>query len=172
MARTESKSFQCHPDDEQNQIDLMQKFYWNLIGSQEIKTVDSHMETRGENLYSVTNTEHYVKLTFSRELDIPHLEKIRKLEREYELLPIPKYPKLFPVSIWLWIIGTFFWGIGLIGWLAYFFMKYQPDKSKADRDYDQLVISRQEIIERLEHLENLPEEENVKSQIKPQQKAV
>ena len=38
MARTESLSIQVHPNDEQSQINLMQRFYWELLSSQEIKT--------------------------------------------------------------------------------------------------------------------------------------
>ena len=40
MGRTESKSIQCHPSDEQEQIDLMQKFHWSLMSSQEIKNAN------------------------------------------------------------------------------------------------------------------------------------
>ncbi|MBI1926102.1 hypothetical protein HYR99_17845 [Candidatus Poribacteria bacterium] len=70
MARTESISFQVHPNDEQEQINLMQKFHWSLLNSQEIKTIDNRLERRGDDIYQVSSSEHYVKLTFSRELDL------------------------------------------------------------------------------------------------------
>lgn len=133
MARTESMSFQVHPNDEQEQINLMQRFHWSLLNSQEIKTVDSHMEQRGDDIYSVTNSEHYVKLTFSRELDLPNLGKIKQLEQQFFALPVPKYPKLFPGTIWLYLFLTLFWGAGVVIWLAYFFLSYSPKKKEADR---------------------------------------
>ena len=37
--RTESYSIQVHPNDEQEMINLMQRFYWNLTSSQEIKNI-------------------------------------------------------------------------------------------------------------------------------------
>ena len=37
MARTESKSMQVHPNEEQKLIELMQKFHWSLLRSQEVK---------------------------------------------------------------------------------------------------------------------------------------
>lgn len=132
MARTESASFQVHPNDEQAQINIMQKFHWNLLGTQEIKTVDSHLEQRGDSVYSVTKSEHYVKLSFSRELDLPNITEIKNLEQQYNALPNPVYPALFPVSIWLWVVGALFWGLGIIGWIAYYFMMYSPKKAAAD----------------------------------------
>lgn len=150
MARTESTSFQVHPDDEQNEINRMQKFHWNLLGTQEIKTVDSHMEQRGDKIYSVTNSEHYVKLSFTRELDLPNIKEIKQLEQQYNELPHPVYPKLFPVSIWLWLVGALVYGIGIIGWVAYFFLLYNPKKSAADELAAQNQKKRDEIMKELE----------------------
>ena len=90
MARTESKSIQVHPNDEQNVIDFMQKFGWNLLSTQEIKTKDSHLEQRGDSIYSVTESEHYTKLAFSRDLDMPHLKEIKAIEDEFNNLPSPE----------------------------------------------------------------------------------
>lgn len=156
MARTESKSIQVRPVDEQQQIDFMQHFYWNLLSSQEIKNIDNHLETRGDSLYQVTKTEHYVKLVFSRDMDITNLDKIKKLETEFFSIPQPKYPKLFPVLPWWgWGISVLFYGIGLIVWLGYYFMKYKPDKDLADRHAKQLDIDRHEILERLKQYEHI-----------------
>ncbi len=126
MGRTESKSFQVHPNDEQEQINLMQQFHWNLLNSQEIKTKDSHLESRGDDIVSVTETEHYVKLTFSRELDLPNLNEIKRLEQQFFSLPTPIYPKLFPGGF---ILLLFWW----YAWPFYFFLSYKPKKEEADR---------------------------------------
>jgi hypothetical protein len=145
MARTESTSIQVHPNDEQAQINLMQKFHWSLLNSQEIKTVDSHLERRGDSIYSVTNSEHYVKLTFSRELDLPNLNDIKRLEQSFFGLPVPKYPKLFPGTIFLWIVLAFFYGLGIVGWLLYFFLSYKPKKEEADRVSQDKAQKREQI---------------------------
>jgi hypothetical protein len=83
MGRTESKTFQCHPNAAQGQIDLHQKFHWSLLSSQDVKTVDNSLETLGDTTYSVRSSEHFVKLTFSRDLDAPNLNEIKKLEAAY-----------------------------------------------------------------------------------------
>ena len=95
MARTESKVLTCHPRDEQEVIDAMQKFHWSLLNTQEVNVVDSHLQKGSwgdDNIYSVTKKAHYVKLSFYREIDMPHLNEIRKLEAAYLGLPSPQYP--------------------------------------------------------------------------------
>ena len=156
VVRTESKVVQVRPEDEQQQIDFMHQFYWNLLSSQEIRSIDNHLETRGDNLYSVTQTDHYVKLAFSRDVKTPHLDKIKNLENEFFSLPIPKYPKLFPGSGCLWAIlfvCTFF--VLVPFWCIYFVVKYLPDKARAERQIKQLQIDRQEIKERLKQYETI-----------------
>lgn len=150
MSRTESISIQVHPNDEQSQINIMQKFHWNLLGTQEIKTVDSHMEQRGDSIYSVTNTEHYVKLSFTRDLEAPNLKEIKQLEQQYNSLKHPVYPKLFPVSIWMWVIGALAYGLGIIGWAAYYFLLYSPKKNAADTLAEQNKKKLSEIMNELE----------------------
>lgn len=169
--RKESKLLQCHPRDEQNEVDFMQKFYWNLQGTQTVQTIDNHLEKRGANLYSVSNQQRYVKLHFSRELDIPHLDKIRALENEYALLPIPKFPKLFPGGGLLWGVLFFFsFGMLIPLWLVYVIFVYALKKSRAQREYQQYEISRHEIMERLEHIERLgePSTQPALQEIRPQ----
>lgn len=145
MARTESISIQVHPNNEQEQINLMQMFHWNLLSSQTIKTVDSHLERRGDDIYSVTNSEHYVKLAFHRSLETPNLNEIRKLEEEFFSLPNPKYPKLFPGGLIFWGIASLFYGIGIIAWLLYFFLSYKPNKEKAEIDAQNISRRTREI---------------------------
>ena len=149
MARTESISFQVHPNDEQEQINLMQNFHWSLLNSQEIKTVDSHLERRGDDIYSVTNSEHYVKLTFSRELDQPNLNEIKRLEEVFFGLPVPKYPKLFPGTIWLYLVLSLVYGAGIVIWLLYFFLSYKPKKEEADRIALENEKKRNQVMEEL-----------------------
>ncbi|NOU17728.1 MAG: hypothetical protein HOO91_09240 [Bacteroidales bacterium] len=149
MARTESFSIQVHPNDEQSQINLMQKFHWNLLNTQEIKVKDSHLEQRGDSIYSVTTSEHYVKLAFTRELDLPNLDEVRKLENEYFSLENPKFPKLFPVSFWIFLILAFVYGTGVVIWLIYFFAYYQPKKKEADEINERKINRQNEIMNEL-----------------------
>lgn len=90
----------------------------NLLSSQEIKTVDSHLEQRGEKIYSVTNSETYVKLIFQRDIDIPNIEKIKELEKQYFALEYKKMPK-FTAPIILILFGLiFFIACILVGYFA------------------------------------------------------
>ncbi len=83
MPRLETKSAQVAPNQEQSTIDLYQKFGWTLLSSQEIYSKDSHVESRGGQNYSVTETTNYVKLTFQRDKDMPNYDKIVPLENKY-----------------------------------------------------------------------------------------
>ena len=83
MPRLETKSAQVAPNQEQSTIDLYQKFGWTLLSSQEIYSKNSHIESRGGQNYSVTETTNYVKLTFQRDKDMPNYDKIVPLENEY-----------------------------------------------------------------------------------------
>jgi hypothetical protein len=150
MARTESKSIQVHPSDEQSMIEFMQKFGWSLLSTQEIKTKDSHLELRGDSMYSVTETEHYVKLAFSRDLDMPHLNEIKAIEDEYLNLPNPPpLPKLFPGHIAYWIIGSLCYGIGIAAWLIYYFAFYQSKKNASERLIAQRRAKHKEVLDRV-----------------------
>lgn len=148
MARTESKSIQTHPNDEQSVIEFMQKFGWSLLSTQEIKIKDSHLELLGENIYSVTETEHYIKLAFSRDVDMPHLKEIKAIEDEYNNLPSPlALPKAFPT--WAKAIAVLTCGTGLILEIIYFFAFYQPKKQAFDRLVEQRRAKRKEVLERV-----------------------
>ena len=173
-SRTESKVMRVAPGEEQDVIDFMQKLFWNLLSTQEIKTSDNYLERKDDVIYQKRSTDHYVKLAFSRYLDTPHLEKIRAYEKEYFALPEPVYPKLFPFGIWIWLVGGILLGavlmpiidsmmgllvgIGIVAgiWVAYFSLHYSIENDRADRQAKQLAISRNEIMERMKHLETLP----------------
>ena len=148
MARTESKSIQVHPNDEQSMIEFMQKFRWSLLSTQEIKVKDSHLEQRGDSIYSVTQSEHYIKLAFSRDLDMPHLKEIKAIEDEFNNLPNPPpLPKAFPM--WAIVITILTCGMGLILEIIYFFAFYQPKKQAFDRLVEQHRTKRKEVLERV-----------------------
>jgi len=156
VLRTESKVVQVRPEDEQSQIDFMHQFYWNLLSSQEIRSIDNHLETRGDNLFNVTKIDHYVKLAFSRDVQTPNLDKIKNLETEFFSLPVPKYPKLFPGSGCLWaVIFLFTFPVSIPAWIIYYFVKYSPDKARVERVKQQLEIDRHEILERLKQYEHI-----------------
>lgn len=82
--------------------------------------------------YSVTNSEHYVKLAFSRSLETPNLNEVKRLEQDFFSLPRPKFPKLFPGGIIVWLILIVIYGAGIVVWLLYFFLSYKPNKEKAE----------------------------------------
>lgn len=94
MARTESKTHKVHPDYEQNTIDLMQRFHWNLASSQDVKTQTAHVERNGDDLVQVKETEHFVSLVFSRDMDTPNLPRLRELESEFFQIDYPSKPTL------------------------------------------------------------------------------
>jgi hypothetical protein len=127
MIRTESISIQVHPNDEQRQIDLMQVFHWSLLNSQTIdKTALTGLERRDDGSHLVTTeTTQYVKLQFSRDLALPHRDKIKKLEAEYFALRYPQFPSLG--LAWL-IFGPLAWVI----WLFYYFRSYKKKKADAE----------------------------------------
>jgi len=152
MARTESKSIQVHPSDEQSQIDLMQKFHWNLQSSQEINTKDSHLEKRGDKIYSVTTTNCYVKLVFTRDLNYPNLDKVKKLENEYFSISFPSAidqpglvaPIFVPGVGGLILAGVFEKGVGILLFIlcivgSIFWFKHNIQKRKeVDQKNDEI----------------------------------
>ena len=108
MARTESMVLQCHPDDEQELINAMQVFHWSLLSSQTIDRVDNRLEKRGEAIYNVRTAEKYVKLAFTRDLDLPNLGEIKKLEEAYNGLRRPERPKfgISPSDVLVIVLGS------------------------------------------------------------------
>ncbi len=160
--RTESMTIQVHPSDEQAQINLMQRFHWSLLSTQEIKTIDNHLERRGDKIYQITNSQHYVKLAFSRDVGLPNLNEIRRLEQEYFSLHLPKSPSA--VSCLLLVgLGTAFVLIGAATqsvpagfivacgiYAAFFFLAYTPKKKTADEVIANTLNRRQQILQELE----------------------
>ncbi len=113
MERTDSRIVQVAPAYENERIQEMQAFGWNLQGRQEIHE-EGDAEVRpgiSSNTYVVTTeVTHYVKLHFVRSLGLPNLDKIKQIETEYFALPFPQLPSLTGP-----IIMMGFFGIGIIG---------------------------------------------------------
>jgi hypothetical protein len=86
----ETKTITVHPDYVQKSMDEHQIFGWDVLSNQEVKTVDSHLEEKGGDLYSVTKTEHYIRLTYQRDpSSIPNYSEIAALDKEYFSVPQP-----------------------------------------------------------------------------------
>lgn len=160
MPRTESITIQVHPSDEQSQINLMQRFHWSLLSTQEIKTIDNHLERRGDKIYQVTNSENYIKLAFSRELNLPNLDEVRRLEKEYFSLPTPVYPSM-TLGVVLAVLALVIFGaaarnfgLGLIlaigAFVAFHIYVYTPKKKSADEVASRTESTRRRILRDLE----------------------
>jgi hypothetical protein len=117
MQRTESKSLQVHPADEQYMINVMQEFFWNLKSSQEIKisnqkitgtssTYNSFTQQVNTKVHTRNETEHYIKLVFERPYEFANRERLVQLENEFFSLRYPPKEKMtMPVVVGL--IGLF-----------------------------------------------------------------
>lgn len=90
----EIKSFKCNPDYEQDEIEFRQKVGWEFVSTQEIYNKDTHMESSifSDSVTSVTETVHYVKLTFQRERKNVNPELL-DLEQRIDNFRAPKPPK-------------------------------------------------------------------------------
>lgn len=58
-------------------------FGWQLQSSQRVYNKDSHLESRGDSTYSVTETVDFTKLVFQRDKNMPNYKDICRLEAEY-----------------------------------------------------------------------------------------
>jgi len=113
MAAKEIKSISVAPAAEEDTINLWQTFGWELKSNQEIKNKSSHMERRGDSLYNVTETEHYIKLTFERDPARQNYNELRSLEDRYYSASHPgPAPKRFGGIFVFLIVISFFFGIG------------------------------------------------------------
>lgn len=101
----EIKSFKCNPQYEQQEIEFRQKCGWEFVSTQEIYNQDTHLESSVFSSYvtSVTETTHYVKLTFQRERESVDSE-ILELEQKIDNSNPPCEPKTWSG---LFILGGF-----------------------------------------------------------------
>lgn len=84
----EIKLLEVQNSEEQGTIEFWAQFGWGLKSSQRVYNKDSHLETRGDTIYSVTETKDFTKLVLERDKDAPNYTKIVSLEKEYfELHP-------------------------------------------------------------------------------------
>ncbi len=79
----EIKTMDVDNSQEAEAIEFYLQFGWNLKSSQRVYNQDSHLERRGDSIYSVTNTTNYTKLVFERDKNGPHYEEIVALENEF-----------------------------------------------------------------------------------------
>ncbi|MBE7061987.1 MAG: hypothetical protein E7382_05570 [Clostridiales bacterium] len=79
----ESKSIQVSASEENETIELWEAFGWELKSSQEIFNQSNRLETRGDDLYNVTTTTHYVKLVFNRNTEMENYARLVELERNF-----------------------------------------------------------------------------------------
>ncbi len=105
MAMKETKSMNIQPGTEEQVINLWRSFGWELIGApQEIYNKDSHQEMQGDDLYNVTETTHYVKITFERDPARPNYEELKSLESQYYSIEDPYFPPAPRFITLLWVI--------------------------------------------------------------------
>ena len=90
---------------ETHYTDLYLSFGWTLKSSQRVFDRDSHLESRGDVVYSVTNTVDYTKLVFERDTAMPNYDTLKRLEEEYHniesILPI-NIPSIVPKTPEQW----------------------------------------------------------------------
>lgn len=158
MHRTESKIIDVRPFDEQQTIDLMQKFAWNLFSSQ---TLEDPKRFAGQ---------QFTKLVFQRDLENPNLQKVKQLELQYEALSnepihVPAYTNTDAIPFWSavaslvigWYLFSFVVGIILaiiVGCGLWFITKRKnlqldTEYQKAEADYEN---TKEEILQKASQL--------------------
>ncbi len=79
----EIKTLDVKNEEESETIEFWAQFGWSLKSSQRVYNKDSHLESRGDSTYSVTETVDFTKLVFERDKNGPNYPRIVELEREY-----------------------------------------------------------------------------------------
>lgn len=111
----EIKTINVAPANEERTIRSFLAFGWTLRGNQEVYNKDSHNETWGNTRYSVTETTHYVKLTFERDPAlIKNFQQICQLENAFYAIPEPKKK---PRKEWKSVFATLYVIFGLLALL-------------------------------------------------------
>lgn len=128
----ESKSMKVSVGEEQKCIDTMQCFGWSCISTQEINSKESHMERRGDDVYSVTTSENYVKLMFQRDTNHPYYNELVSCEKKYYSILNSK-----PCG------PSFNGGAAFMGFLFFiipciiYIISYSSKKKKFNEEYEQ-----------------------------------
>lgn len=84
--RWETTTRTVSPSRESAVTKKFEHFGWELMSSQTIDQKDSHLESRDGDLYSVTESTNYVKLTFRRNKNMQHYNELVELENELKKL--------------------------------------------------------------------------------------
>ena len=79
----EIKTLEIKNSEEESTIEFWTQFGWQLKSSQRVYNKNSHLESRGDSTYSVTETVDFTKLVFERDKNGPNYSKIVELEKEY-----------------------------------------------------------------------------------------
>ncbi len=145
----QTKSLTCHPSAESDIIEIWQAFGWELFNTQEVFSKDTHFEegwTSGS-INSVTETTHYVKLTFQRDpANVPHYAELKKLEDEFNSVPDPG-PMPEGASIFHIFIGFMLCTIPGV-YLLIKTISAKAAKPKWEQAYAEFIQKRQEIYEK------------------------
>lgn len=79
----EIKTLEVANDKETATIEFWSQFGWQLKSSQRVYNKNSHLEQRGNDTYSVTETVDFTKLVFERDKNGPNYKRIAELEERY-----------------------------------------------------------------------------------------
>lgn len=143
MERTESLVVQVAPSYENEKIQEMQAFRWNLHGRQELHeqgdAYGSPSLLNSSTYVIKTSVSHYVKLHFVRPLSLPNLDQIRPLEEQYFALPFPEFPRLLPGG---WLLIIFWYPL----WPLWYLFGYKPKLAVAQTELADTMRRREEII--------------------------
>ncbi|MDR2782422.1 MAG: hypothetical protein LBB48_01015 [Treponema sp.] len=154
MARKETKTVQVGPDQADQMLNLMESFGWEFHSRQTIKNKDSHLEQRGDSVYSVTESEHYVELTFQRDTSIDHYNELVDLEQQFNAVEDPGPPPIRFGKFWLIIsaVGLLLYvapGVAIIIWR---FVRYSKNSKMWASEYDAFEQERDKIVQQAKTL--------------------
>jgi hypothetical protein len=85
----ETKTIEVGPDYADDAVNIWAVFGWELHSRQTIKNKSSRLENRGGDIYQVTESEHYVELTFQRDSSISHYAELVAFQKQYDAVPGP-----------------------------------------------------------------------------------
>ncbi len=143
----ETKSLTVPPSEEAAQIELWQVFGWELFSTQEVLAKDSHLEAGLFNNVSITETTHYIKLTFQRDsANVNHYAELKALEWEFNNVPYPgdAPTKFSALNIFIGLMLCTVPGVYMIAKN----ISASAKMPKWEQDYNEFLRKRQEILNR------------------------
>ncbi|MCH5180600.1 MAG: hypothetical protein J1F32_05265 [Erysipelotrichales bacterium] len=148
----ETKTMQVSVNQEDYMIDAYQSFGFELLSTQEVKTKDSHLERHGDTIYNVTETEHYIKLTFTRDDNMPFYSELTKQQNEFENAQhaIMKKPKL---NLLLAILGLLLYVAPGVLYIVWYIVKSKKVKTNNEECFNRMetaISQGKEIIRKIE----------------------